>query len=331
MADVKNTAPPLFIAATQAVGALFEDGFYEIRDAGVTHAISAHSEIEQAPVTSKSARFYTRFVPLRNEMITLLTKAYRGFFKVAIANPHQTGANPDLWAQIQLQPALHACLAWIPDWYMLACDGQNQGVRRIGSAPFVPGGTVSFNIQLAAPPPISAPWQAPSWLFQLSAPLFGVGLMKQQHIPARDSEEKLGASHTRLLLKGARKVFLWQLGDEINRARNEEFAAAGAIRTEAVPRGAGLDEQKASKGRFTGLVGLGQKKTDLSRYIDNLTEKQQLAFSLKYEYELGLTEIASRMAVDRKTAYEHIEAAERKIRQIRSGEKRKANRGENTD
>ena len=326
MAGPKQTAPSIFIAATEAVAALFEDGFYQVRNAGVTDAISAHSEIEQAAVASKSVRFYQRFVPLRNEMVSLLSKAYRGFFKVAIANQHQTGDNPDLWAQIQLQPALRACLAWIPDWYMLACDGQNQGVRRIGSAPFVPGGTVSFNIQLAAPPPISAPWQAPSWLFELSAPLFGVGLMKQQHIPARDSDEKLGASHTRLLLKGARKVFLWQLGDEINRARNEEFAAAGAIRTETVHRGADLHEQKPSKGRFTGFAGLGQKNNDLSRYIHKLTDKQQMAFSLKYEYELGLAEIASRMGVDRKTAYEHIEAANRKIRQVQSNENRKARR-----
>jgi len=57
--------------------------------------------------------------------------------------------------------------------------------------------------------------------------------MKQEHLPARDSEERLGASHTRLLLKGARRVFLWQLADEIKRACNEEFAAAGAIRSEA--------------------------------------------------------------------------------------------------
>jgi hypothetical protein len=30
-------------------------------------------------------------------------------------------------------------------------------------------------------------------------------------IPSNDSEEKLGLAHTRLLLKGARRVFLWEL------------------------------------------------------------------------------------------------------------------------
>jgi hypothetical protein len=233
MAGTHRTAPVIFIAATEAVADIFADDFGQVHDAGVTDAISAHGEIEQAQVVAKSAFFYRRFVPLRNEMVSLLTKAYRGFFKLAIANPRQTGDSPDHWAQIQLQPAIHACLAWIPSWYMLACDGQNQSVWRVGSVPFVPNQTLSFTIPITAPtPPTPALWRAPSWLFQLSGAFFGIGLMKPQHMPARDSEEKLGESYTRLLLKGSRRVFLWQLGDEINRARNEEFAAAGAIRTE---------------------------------------------------------------------------------------------------
>jgi DNA-directed RNA polymerase specialized sigma24 family protein len=60
--------------------------------------------------------------------------------------------------------------------------------------------------------------------------------------------------------------------------------------------------------------------------MNNLTEKQQQAFSLKFEYELGLAEIALRMGLDRKTVYEHIEAAKRRIDQARSNEKRKAHR-----
>jgi predicted DNA-binding protein YlxM (UPF0122 family) len=75
------------------------------------------------------------------------------------------------------------------------------------------------------------------------------------------------------------------------------------------------------------------RKNDLSQYshyMDNLTEKQRLAFSLKFEYALGLTQIASRMGIDRKTADEHIKAAVKKINQARSNEKRKANRAKNT-
>ena len=80
---------------------------------------------------------------------------------------------------------------------------------------------------------------------------------------------------------------------------------------------------------FEGL----RRKNDLSRYsqyIDALTEKQRVAFLLKFEYGLGLTQIASRMGINHKTAYEHIEAAKKNIEQARSAEKRKARRAKNT-
>jgi hypothetical protein len=60
--------------------------------------------------------------------------------------------------------------------------------------------------------------------------------MKPEHVPMTDSEQKLGAAYTRLLLKGARRVFLWDLQAVIKRARNEEIAAAGAIPTGAASR-----------------------------------------------------------------------------------------------
>jgi len=87
---------------------------------------------------------------------------------------------------------------------------------------------------------------------------------------------------------------------------------------------------KKPKHWLKGTQGLGGK-TDLSRYFHSLTEKQQLAASLKFEYELGLTEIASRMGIDRKTAAEHIHAAERKINQSRSNEKRMPASSKDTD
>jgi RNA polymerase sigma factor (sigma-70 family) len=80
---------------------------------------------------------------------------------------------------------------------------------------------------------------------------------------------------------------------------------------------------------FEGLV----QKNDLSRYsqyMDTLTEKQRTAFLLKFEYGLGLSQIALRMGIDRKTADEHIKAAQRKVEQAGSAEKRKARRAKNT-
>ena len=87
----------------------------------------------------------------------------------------------------------------------------------------------------------------------------------------------------------------------------------------------GANKRKGSKQGLKGTEGL-VRKADFSRYTHNLTEKQRLAFSLKYEYELGPVEIALRMGLDRKTAYEHLHAAGRKIDQDRSNEKRKARR-----
>ena len=189
-----------------------------------------------------------------------------------------------------------------------------------------------MEIPTAVPPlPPSASWRAPVWLFEVS-PLLGIGPLKTAHVPARDSEQKLGLAHTRLLLKGAKRSFLWALGGAIETVRNEEIAAAGAI--PAVMTGPQTEKQyerRASKPEFKGMEGLGPKKIDLSRYMDSLTEKQQLAFSLKFEYELGLAEIASRMGINHKTAYEHIEAARNKIDQARSNEKRKAHRATNED
>jgi DNA-directed RNA polymerase specialized sigma24 family protein len=82
---------------------------------------------------------------------------------------------------------------------------------------------------------------------------------------------------------------------------------------------------QSTAGRPKGTGGLVRKR-DLSQYMDRLTEKQHLAFSLRFEYELRLSEIASRMGINRKTADEHIKAAQKKVEQARSSDKRKARR-----
>src|SRR6266567_3444393 len=138
MAHTNRTAPSIFTSAVEAIAALFEDGFNQLRHAGVTEAIFTHGELEEQLVPSKSVCFYRRFVPLRNEMISLIVNAYRGFFKLAIANPTQTGNDPDLWTRTQLTPAVFVAFVWIHDWYILACEGESQSVQRVASLPFVP-------------------------------------------------------------------------------------------------------------------------------------------------------------------------------------------------
>ena len=79
-----------------------------------------------------------------------------------------------------------------------------------------------------------------------------------------------------------------------------------------------------------GTQGL-QKKLNFSGYYHLLTDKQQLAFSLKLEYEVGLSELASRMGISRKTASEHLHAAKRKIDQSLSNDKRRLTSPKNND
>ncbi|HUJ30546.1 MAG TPA: sigma factor-like helix-turn-helix DNA-binding protein [Candidatus Acidoferrum sp.] len=93
-----------------------------------------------------------------------------------------------------------------------------------------------------------------------------------------------------------------------------------------------IEQPLVTKGNLPkGTEGLVRKidLSEYSRYMDNFTEKQRLAFVLKYEYGLGLTQIALRMGIDRKTADEHIKAAAKKVNQARSNEKRKARRAKN--
>lgn len=332
MSHANNIPLRAFTSALQAVAALWEDGYAKLDTLSDREGFTACLEIRELHFSQKTAAFFRCFLPLREQMVVLLAESYRRYFKLGLAHARQTGGDPDKWARSQLQLAIGAALEWIRDWYILACEGENQRVRRTASVDFVPGQTVSLSIPTTVPP-FSPPtsWRAPAWLFVISAPLVGVGPLKQHHVPNMDSLEKLGEAHTRLLLKGARRVFLWKLGAAIETVRNEEIAAAGAIPADSLGEQTGKEhKRKGSKHLARGMDGLGPKKIDLSRYTQNLTERQELAFSLKYEYDLGLTEIASRMGLDRKTAYEHIEAAERKIKQTHSREKWKSVRVQGT-
>lgn len=327
MTAQKAKTNPALSSAMEAADNLCEDAFARLDHLSGLHAISAHSELKQTNWQEKSAAFYRSFLPLRSQMIALLANGYRMYFKLALAHRKQTGGDPSSWAWTELLPFVRAALEWMRDWYILACDGENQRIRTIATIEFVPGKTVSTPIpNSAVPVQPSIDWRGPTWLFGVSLVFFGISVMKKEHMPNKDSEERLGTAHSRLLLKGAKRVFLWELEKAIAKVRNEEIAAAGAI---PQTTGGGQTEEpnkrKDSKRSLKGVDGL-VRKADLSQYMDNLTEKQQLAFSLKFEYELGLAEIASRMGLDRKTAYEHIEAAKRKIDQARCNEKSKAHR-----
>jgi hypothetical protein len=225
-----------FRASLDAIQKLTLQGLNEIFDRGQVAALAAHAQIEVTPIAAKGHPLYRQLGPLQGGIIAVLAENYRKYLKLAFANPRETTAKPDEWALEQLQPAVREAIEWLHDWFALACDGENQNVRKTASVPFVPGQTVSIPIQLVVPSfPSREAWRAPAWLFSIS-PLSGIGPIESKDEPQTNSEEKLSAIHTHMILKGSEKVFLSQLAAEIDTVRNEEIAAAGAIPARAESR-----------------------------------------------------------------------------------------------
>lgn len=320
-----------FKARLDAIEKLTLDGLDGIFDQGQMSALAAYTQICTLPISMKGYPFYRQLVPMRSEIVKVLAENYRRYLKLALANLYDTGDDPDKWAWEQLQPAVQAALERLHDWIVLACDGENQYVRKSASMPIAMGETVSIPIRLAVPlsPPREA-WRAPAWLFEVSDALVGVGAIESDQRPNTNSEEKLSEALTLAVLEGAMRVFLRELKTGINTVRNEEIAAPGAIPGKVVGEQLGVSNDQKGTNQPRGFEGLGPKNLDLSRYAHVLTEKQQLAYSLRLEYGLPLAETASRMGIDRKTAYEHIEAAKKRINEAYSAQRRNARRAKET-
>jgi DNA-directed RNA polymerase specialized sigma24 family protein len=310
------------VQALGAAGNLWAKRFTDMRSSSTMVALDAYGEIEHAPQETKCSIFYKHFFPLLREPVDLLADMYRRCLKVALAHPRDAGPNPHDWAWCQVQFALNLTFEWIRDWYILACDGENQHVRHLAAIECVPGQTISVSVPTTAPPtepPQS--WCAPAWLFRVY-PVVGMALIRSEHVPSWESEKRLGAAHTRLLLKWARRMLLGLLREAIQTVHDEEIAAAGALPAEKA--GERTEESvKTPKHWLKGFEGL-RKQRDLSQYdqyMDGLTEKQRMALSLRLEYGCRPAEIAIRMGISRKTAWEHLQAAQAKIDQLRSNDK----------
>jgi hypothetical protein len=277
MVHSNRKIPTSLAQAVEAIDRLTRQGLTDIFLGGQSAASFAYTEIGVQPVSRKKrAVFYRHFPPLVSELVAVFVENYRRYFKLALVHPDQTGSDPDLWAWSQLQPALDATFDWIRDWFVLACDGENRYVRRVGSIEFVPGQTVSLSVPLTVPPASpSESWRAPAWLFQIGSPV-GVGPLKEHHVPATESEEKLSAAHTRLLLKGARRAFLMTLGPAIENVRNEETAAAGTIPAET------LRAQTPGQNKRTGW----QQKQKLYNAIQKVLGGNPLLQGMKFCAEL---------------------------------------------
>lgn len=328
--DLTNQTASRLILAIEATSNLWSENFAELMHESQSRALFAHTEIDSLAINQRAARFYGTFVPLLQSLVTIFTVTYRRFLSMALAHPRECGSDAHAWACNQLQGGLGPVGEWIGDWYALACDGENEHVQRAASIPFVPGETVSASIPILSPPSFDAKsWRAPAWLFAVS-PLMGFGPLKSKNVPDSNSAQRLSGAHTRLLLKGMRKVFLSRLRDEIATARNEVTAAAGAIAATSAQNESSARKRRLAKPRPKGFEGL-QKQRDLSQYdqyMDGLTEKQRMALSLRLEYECRPAQIAVRMGISRKTAWEHLKAAQAKIDQLRSNDKHKAQRSQ---
>lgn len=225
MTDRENRRLTLALEANRN---LWEQALGDFDSSALTIGIMAHDEIERTPFTNKCTVFYRHYLPLLKKLVDLLADTYRSYFKLGLAHPREAGPDPDEWVSTQLQPAVVTALEWIKDWHILACEGENQRIRRVASVPVVPGQTVSASIPTTVPPLPPKSWRAPAWLFH-NYPLVGFALLRTVHVPPRESEERLGAAHTRLLLKWARLLFIRALRSTVETIWNEETAAAGAI------------------------------------------------------------------------------------------------------
>lgn len=200
----------------------------EFRRESDIQALQTHGDIQGLSPTAKNTRFYSRFMPLLANLAVTFGETYRRLFKLAIANPRDCGLDPHDWVWGQLQASTSVAFEWICDWWVLACEGENRYVRRAASTPFVPGETVSAQISTTVYPwPQSDVWCAPCWTFLIFPP--AILRMKTKHVPDTNSDLKLSPAHTRLILKAMRRVFRMKLAMEIDQARNEEMAVAGAI------------------------------------------------------------------------------------------------------
>jgi RNA polymerase sigma factor (sigma-70 family) len=75
----------------------------------------------------------------------------------------------------------------------------------------------------------------------------------------------------------------------------------------------------------TGFEGLGQKKQDLSSYLDkyDLTEQQRKCISLRMEYGLEPREIGERLGITRQRVNQHLKRAEDHMKNFNANDRKR--------
>ena len=274
----RRTDNPVLAQAWEANTRIIANEFQSVHFQGIHAAYGAHIEIESRADHQKSSAFYQRYLPWRRNLAKVCIEGFRRYFKMALAHPAIIKELPGRWANNQIQPFIRSSMEAIADWMILACDGQNRYIRNIGQMELMENQTVSMPIPVTMPefPPLKD-WRAPAWLFVISQELTGIGPLKDSSVPQNNLNERLGAAHTRLILKGARRVFLGELRIGASRAMDDEIA------NHAIKYVPSFDSMISKK--RTHRVG-NKNKDKLWQTIRNILEKKPDLKGLEFCAEL---------------------------------------------
>ena len=227
-----------------AASKLLVDDFAAVQSLGTMSAYNAHVEIETLPAPRKSAVLYRGLALWRRDLVRILGEGYRRYVRLTLGHAVTISRDPTEEAWLWLQPAIQAGIAEMRQWIMLACDGENDTVRHIGTVALVPNETVRMSIPTALQPPLlSSTWRVPSWVFWAYTPATGIGPLKMEHVPNPGTEDKLSDAFTKLIFCGARRLFLLELRRASEHVRDEEIAAISAspsLIQVSAPRRSGL-------------------------------------------------------------------------------------------
>jgi DNA-binding CsgD family transcriptional regulator len=240
------------------------------------------------------AIFAAYFDAFRAGLNIEMERAVVDICQVGIANATTLKSHPVGWTNEHLTLLLDAYSTSINHWIKSACDKQNN---------LRPDEDVEGFI-------FWKHWRAPRLIRMQPS---GNSPYDASSVWTRDDEQ--GTANILVSLANRFIVLLKaDLGKMVG-ALYIEYAKAGFLTpltkaSAVMPNPRQMVEKSAPK-----TPKLGQKKQDLSRYLDSadMTERQYECLSLRLEYGMRKSHIARRLGIDRKTLDEHIAAGERKI------------------